>query len=193
VLADQGRLADLLDRLHTAGRTDQRLGLWVTEFGYETNPPDPTQPVSLAQQARWLGEAESIALADPRVRSFAQFLFRDLPRVPGATARERWSDWQSGLELPDATPKPALESFAYPLVARPAGPGRVAFWGRLRPGSGAREIRITANGRPVCDATTTAEGIFGCGAATDPTATFRLETRREGAWVAVGLPVPGAG
>jgi hypothetical protein len=149
--------------------------------------------VSLAQQARWLPEAESIALADPRVRSFAQFLLRDLPARPGATARERWSDWQSGLELPDGTPKPAMESFAHPLVARPAGPGAVAFWGRLRPGDGRREVRVTAGGRPVCNETTTPDGIFGCFAAANPAATFHLETRRDGAWTPVGLPLPGAG
>ncbi|MDX6672435.1 MAG: hypothetical protein QOI91_2798 [Solirubrobacteraceae bacterium] len=192
VVADQGRLADLLDHLHAAGRTEAHLGLWVTEFGYQTNPPDPIQPVSLAQQARWLPEAEAIALADPRVRSFAQFLLRDLPAVPGATATERWSDWQSGLELPDGTRKPAFDSFAHPLVARRAGPGRVAFWGRLRPGSGAREVRVTAGGVALSTETTTIEGVFGCEAATDPGATFRIEVRRDGGWTPVGVPVPGA-
>lgn len=184
VLADQGRLADLLDRLHAAGRTQERLGLWVTEFGYETNPPDPTQPVTLADQARWLPQAEAIALADPRVRSFAQFLLRDLPRP---------SDRQSGLELPDGTRKPAFQSFAYPLAARPAGPGRVAFWGHLRPGRGRREVRVTAAGRPICNETTTNEGIFACIAATDPGGTFGLELRRNGVWAPVGVPVRGAG
>ncbi len=168
VLADQGRLADLLDRLHAAGRTQRRLGLWVTEFGYETNPPDPTQPVTLAEQARWMAEAEALALADPRVRSFAQFLFRDLPARPGDTPRERWGDWQSGLELPDGTDKPLMRSFARPLVVRRAGPGRVAVWGRIRPGHGRRPVTVTANGRPVCRETTTQDGTFACTGTADP-------------------------
>ncbi|MDX6699105.1 MAG: hypothetical protein QOE65_2502 [Solirubrobacteraceae bacterium] len=192
VLADQGRLADLLDRLHAAGRTRSRLGLWVTEFGYETSPPDPTQPVSLAEQARWLPEAEAIALADPRVRSFAQFLFRDLPERPGVTERERWGDFQSGLELPDGTDKPAMRAFAYPLTASRAGPGRVRFWGRARPGTGRRLVRITADGRPVRQETTTEDGVFGFIAAADPRATYRLQIRRDGAWTPVGVPLPGA-
>jgi uncharacterized membrane protein YgcG len=192
VLADQGRLADLLDRLHAAGRTRSRLGLWVTEFGYETDPPDPTHPVSLAEQARWLPEAEAIALADSRVRSFAQFLFRDLPERPGDTARERWVDFQSGLELLDGTDKPLMRALPHPLAARRAGPGRVRFWGRIRPGTGRRTVRVTADGRQVCHETTTIEGIFDCSAATDARATFRLELRRDGRWTPVGLPVPGA-
>ena len=75
-------MADLLDRLSETGRTDRRLGLWVTEYGYQTDPPDPTQRVTPALQARWLPEAERQALGDRRVRSFSQFLLRDLPSAP---------------------------------------------------------------------------------------------------------------
>ena len=192
VLDDQGRLTGLLERLGAAGRTERRLGVWVTEFGYETDPPDPTQPVSPAEQARWMPEAEAIALADPRVRSFAQFLFRDLPARPGDTPRERWGDWQSGVELPDGTGKPLKRSLAYPLVARRGAPGRVAFWGRIRPGSGPRRVRVSAAGRPLGEATTEEDGTFGLVAPADPGETFRLELRREGRWTPVGVPVEGA-
>jgi hypothetical protein len=188
VLADQGRLADLLDRLAAAGRTEERLGVWDTEFGYETDPPDPTQPVSPAEQARWVPEAEAIALADPRVRSFAQFLFRDLPARPGATAKERWSDWQSGLELPDGAAKPLMRSFPYPLVVRPAGPGSVAVWGRARPGEGPHRVRVTAGGREVRALTTAPDGTFAFTAPAPPGAAFRLELRRDDRWSAVGVP-----
>jgi hypothetical protein len=188
VLADQGRLADLLDRLAAAGRTERRLGVWDTEFGYQTDPPDPTQPVTLAEQARWMPEAEAIALADPRVRSFAQFLFRDLPARPGATAGERWSDWQSGLELPDGTPKPLMRSFPYPLVVRPAGPGDVSVWGHVRPGEQPHRVRVTADGRPLRVVTTAPDGTFAFAAPAAAGATFRLELERDGRWSPFGLP-----
>ena len=188
VLADQGRLADLLDRLAAAGRTERRLGVWDTEFGYQTDPPDPTQPVTLAEQARWMPEAEAIALADPRVRSFAQFLFRDLPGRPGATASERWSDWQSGLELPDGTPKPLMRSFPYPLVVRPAGPGAVSVWGHVRPGEQPHRVRVTADGRPLRVVTTAPDGTFSFAAPAAVGATFRLELERDDRWSPVGLP-----
>jgi hypothetical protein len=189
VLADQGRLADLLDRLGADGRTERRLGLWDTEFGYQTDPPDPTQPVTLAEQASWMSEAEAIALGDPRVRSFAQFLFRDLPARPGVTASERWSDWQSGLELLDGTPKPVMRSFPYPLVVRPAGPGAVSVWGRVRPGEQRHRVRVTANGREVRSLTTAPDGTLAFTAPAPTLATFRLEVRRRGAWTSAGLPV----
>jgi Cellulase (glycosyl hydrolase family 5) len=193
VLADQGRLADLLDRLAASRRTEQHLGLWDTEFGYETAPPDPTQPVSLADQARWLPEAEALALADPRVRSWAQFLLRDLPERPGPTVTARWSDWQSGLELPDATPKPALRSFAYPLAVHRSGPSAVTVWGRVRPGEGARRVRVRGDGRVLAELETGPDGTFSFMRAVDPGAFFRMEVRRGESWVAVGVPVPGAG
>ena len=189
VLADQGRLADLLDRLGADGRTERRLGLWDTEFGYQTDPPDPTQHVTLAEQASWMPEAEAIALADPRVRSFAQFLFRDLPARPGATASERWSDWQSGLELPDGTPKPLMRSFPYPLVVRPAGPGEVAVWGRARPGRRRHQVRVIADGREMRSLTTGPDGAFAFTAPASPNATFHLEVRGRGTWTPAGLPV----
>jgi Cellulase (glycosyl hydrolase family 5) len=193
VVADQGRLADLLDRLAAAGRTEQHLGLWDTEFGYETDPPDPTHPVTLADQARWLPEAEALALADPRVRAWAQFLYRDLPERPGATAAQRWGDFQSGLELQDAAPKPAMRSFAYPLAVRRAGPGAVAVWGRVRPGTGARRVRVLAGPLILAEVQTRGDGTFTFTRDADRGAVFRMEVRRGARWVAVGLPVPGAG
>jgi hypothetical protein len=192
VLADQGRLADLLERLAAGGRTERHLLLWDTEFGYETDPPDPTQPVTLADQARWLPEAESLALADTRVRAWAQFLYRDLPERPGPAAAQRWTDFQSGLELPDAAPKPAMRSFAYPLAVRRAGPGAVAVWGRARPGDGAQDVRVVADGRTVREARTAEDGTFSFTARADPGAVFGMEVHRDRRWVAVGLPVRGA-
>jgi Cellulase (glycosyl hydrolase family 5) len=194
-VADLGRLTGLLDALARRGRTERALGVWVTEFGYETNPPDPTQPVTLAEQARWLSQAEARALATPGVRSFAQFLLRDLGPGPGRSARQRWADFQSGLELPNGAPKPAMAAFAYPLVARQAGPDTVAVWGRIRPGSGPRHIRIAAAagprawapvGRPL---TTAADGTFALTVAADPAVVLRLELRAERGWRPVGVPV----
>jgi hypothetical protein len=189
VLADQGHLADLLDRLAAGGRTKRRLGLWDTEFGYQTDPPDPTQAVTLAEQARWMSEAEAIALADPRVRSFAQFLVRDLPARPGATAAARWSDWQSGLELPDGAPKALMRSFPYPLVVRTVSSNEVSIWGRVRPGERRHRVRVTANGRPLRSLLTAPDGTFAFTAPAPASTTFRLEIQRHGRWTPVGLPV----
>ena len=106
-LADLPRLVDTLRALHAAGRTERRLDVWITEYGYQTNPPDPTRATSPAQQAAFLPQALALARATPGVASFAQFLLRDLPPRPGPTARDRWADFQSGLRTVDGRPKPA--------------------------------------------------------------------------------------
>jgi hypothetical protein len=198
-IADLGHLTGALDRLHATGRIERRLPVYVTEFGYETNPPDPTQPVTLADQARWLPEAEAIAHATPGVRGFAQFLLRDLPPHAGTTTAEQWSDFQSGLELPTGEPKPAMQSFAYALAVRRAdGEGRITAFVHLRPGHGRRQIRIAARATgggawsKLGDATTDEDGFATLKLAGDPRATFRLEVADGSTWRPRGVPVAGA-
>jgi hypothetical protein len=76
-LANTDRLEGLLDQLAQRGRITPNLPLYLNEYGYETNPPDPTAPFSPDQQAQWMGESTYLAYKDPRVRMFAQFGLRD--------------------------------------------------------------------------------------------------------------------
>jgi len=191
-MGDLDRLTSLLHRLHATGRTRRDLPLYVTESGYQTSPPDPTQTTNLAEQARWLPEAEQIARRQPSLRGVAQFLVRDLPQRPGTTARVRWGDYQSGLRFADGSPKPAHASFALGLVARRAGAGRVRFWGLVRPGSGRRDARIGVlepggAWREIARDRTAPDGTFALTVDADPSATFQL---RSGA--RTGAPLPGA-
>jgi predicted small lipoprotein YifL len=197
-MGDLGRLADALDRLAAAGRTAKRLGVWVTEYGYQTNPPDPTQRVTTAEQARWLPEADRIALSDPRVRSVSQFLLRDLPPREGVPALERWGDFQTGLRFPDGSAKPALQSFPYGLVALRAGAGSVRFWVHVRPGSGPRRVRVEtqagAGWTPLAsfgERSTDDEGLLEAVVAADSKAAFRVAVRDGDRWVS-GEPLLGA-
>jgi len=191
-MADLGRLTTLLRRLHELGRTRRDLPLYLTEAGYQTNPPDPTQTTSVTEHARWLPEAERIARRQPSLRSVAQFLMRDLPERPGRSARERWGDYQSGLRYRDGRAKPAHASFALGLVARRAGAERVRFWGLVRPGSGRREAWITVREpdgtwRQIARSRTAVDGTFTLTVAADPARTFRLHSGDR-----VGTPLPGA-
>ena len=196
-VADLGRMADTLDALHAAGRTQERLGMYLTEFGYQTNPPDPTWEVTPDEQARRLAEAERIARADPRVRSVAHFLHRDLPEREGATARERWRDYQTGLVFIDGRPKPARAAFALPLAAAQAAGGRVDLWGLVRPGTGERPWRILARSsaaapwRELVTGTTAPDGTLSAIAPADAGATFLLEAEVDDRRLS-GAPVDGA-
>ena len=51
--------------------------IWITEYGYETNPPDTIFGVSWAKQAAYLKQAFAIARANPRIDLMLWFLLRD--------------------------------------------------------------------------------------------------------------------
>ncbi len=76
--------------------------IWITEYGYQTNPPDSLFGVSWAKQAAYLTEAFAIARRNPRVDMMLWFLLKD--DVPLA-------NWQSGLETASGRRKPAFNAF----------------------------------------------------------------------------------
>ena len=85
--------------------------IWITEYGYQTNPPDTTYGVTWSKQAKYLTQAVAIARTNPRIDMFLWFLLRDEERLGG---------WQSGLTTFDGKRKPSLDAFrraAAPLVA----------------------------------------------------------------------------
>jgi hypothetical protein len=191
-MGDLARLTRLLRALHERGRTEGRLPVYSTEYGYQTNPPDPTQHTSPAEQARWLPEADRIATSEPGVVAHSQFLLRDLGTRPGTTDDARWRDSQMGLRFADGRPKPAERAFALSLAARRTAPGRVSFWARLRAAREPVEVRIAVHARggwhPLATRRTDDRGIVEAELAADPSGAYRLEARSNGGWV-TGLPV----
>ncbi|HET8536279.1 MAG TPA: hypothetical protein VFL73_03770 [Solirubrobacteraceae bacterium] len=136
-VASTPRLLAALRRLVRMGRLapadDQ---VWMTEYGYETSPPDPMAPFTPEQQAGMLARAERLATADPAVRSWPQFLLRDRPAGRAGPRSRIAGDWQTGLEDADGSPKPAYTVFRTPVVAQCRG-ARVVVWGRWRDVAGA--------------------------------------------------------
>jgi hypothetical protein len=170
-IGDLDRLAGALHE-HRDCFAQGDLPIYITELGDQTNPPDPTWDITPDEQARRLAEAEEISRAQPTVRSVAQFLMRDLPERTGDDARTRWRDYQSGLRFADGRAKPAHAAFALPLTAHRTA-GGVRFWGLVR--AGGDHARILADGKPVADVSTRADGTFTTTVDTDPGATFVLE------------------
>jgi hypothetical protein len=131
-LAKLGALADTLDRLQrrrALRAATRRLGIYLDEYGYQTNPPDRIAGVSPGQQDRWLQRAAYLAWRTPRVRLLTQYLWRDEPRSAG---------WQSGLRTSRGRAKPALGHFDTPFALDAA---RSRLWGQMRPG-GAHEVVV---------------------------------------------------
>jgi hypothetical protein len=77
--------------------------VWITEYGYQTKPPDAYFGVSWAKQADYLRQAYEIARANPRIDLFTWFLLNDSPSLDG---------WQSGLRTTTGRIKPAFAAFA---------------------------------------------------------------------------------
>jgi hypothetical protein len=107
-IANLNDLGRLLRRIHQRyAQASGRVPLYLTEFGYQTNPPDRLG-VTPALQARYLDQSEYIAWRNPAVRTLAQFLLVDDGPPIGTT-------FQSGLMTADGKPKPAFNSYAMPV------------------------------------------------------------------------------
>jgi len=76
--------------------------IWITEYGYQTNPPDRAFGVSYAKQAAYMREAYAMARKNPRIDMMLWFLLRDEPSLGG---------WQSGLLTRTGAKKPAFNVF----------------------------------------------------------------------------------
>ena len=95
-----GNINELVD---TVTRLYGDKPIWITEYGYQTKPPDPYFGVSWAKQAAYVKQAYAIAKRNPRIDLFTWFLLRDNPSIGG---------WQSGLETVDGKKKPSYDAFA---------------------------------------------------------------------------------
>jgi hypothetical protein len=119
-----GRVRATLDKIARRGKLPRRLKIWITEFGYQTKPPDPFgTPIGRAPNLMDL--SEWIAYRNPRVATYAQYQLCD-------------NDfWQSGLRRENCRPKRRVyEAFRMPLFVRSLGGNRVEVFGALRSASG---------------------------------------------------------
>jgi hypothetical protein len=127
-LASLSHLAATLDRLQAVAAlkpTTRRFGIFVDEYGYQTNPPDRAGGVSLSKQDHYLQRAAYLAWRNPRVRLFTQYLWRDEPR------RGCCGGWQSGLRTVGGKAKRSLRHFDTPFAIDGR---RNRLWGQVRPG-----------------------------------------------------------
>jgi hypothetical protein len=97
-LANLGVLTKLLTKLYGPKH------LWITEYGYQTNPPDNKTGfgISWAKQALYMKQAYAMARKNPRIDMMLWFLVRDEPNLGG---------WQSGLTTVTGRKKPAWNAF----------------------------------------------------------------------------------
>jgi hypothetical protein len=145
-LGDLPRLAKTLDTLVRTKRiAPANRNIFLTEFGYETQPVAGRPTIDERTQARWLTWSEYLADRIPTVRSFAQFLLRDQPpakeRVSESKARP-FGQYSTGLLLASGKDKVAAKTFLAGLFAQLRSKGRVLIYGRLRLGAGRRTVTL---------------------------------------------------
>lgn len=136
-IANLAHLSAALQRTLAVYGTNRSGGfpLFLTEFGYQSNPPSPLG-VPLGRQAAYLNQAEFIAYTNPHVRTLSQFLLHDDSTLAGATALARvGASFQTGLEFHDGKRKPAYNAYRLPIYlpkAVVAGGHRLRVWGFVR-------------------------------------------------------------
>jgi hypothetical protein len=134
------RLASALDKSARAGRISRGLGIYNTEFGYQTNPPDPFIGTTPGRQAEILNTLEEFSYRYPRLKSYSQYLIYDDPARTGPAAL-RWAGFQTGLRYHGGATKPSYDAYRLPISVKKQRSG-VRIWGRVRPGAGTRYVQV---------------------------------------------------
>ena len=143
--------------------------IWLTEYGYQTNPPDTLLGVSYATQAKYAGEAALCAYEAPRVDVLIHYLVEDEPDP---------ARWQSGVYTAAGHAKPALQALRFPFTQQSRSGRKTTLWGQIRPGGVAtyRLLRYDAGNwvRVGADKRTTARGYLKRVVNAAPGARYRL-------------------
>lgn len=137
-----GRLLRALDGARSRGRIKgPRLPIWNTEFGFQTNPPDPDFGARIAQVPRFWSLSELwFSYSNRRVKSISQYTMNDAHGDP--------SLWQSGLRFADGTPKENIYlNYRLPILVRQLGPNAVEVRGAARAGGRGARVQIYQRGK----------------------------------------------
>jgi hypothetical protein len=165
-LADDATINDLtrLDRaLKKLSRrfVDRNMPIWVTEFGFQTDPPDPfASPITLVP--RFMSESEWLAYHDQRVKSYAQYPLSD--DSTAGRGLSRFHGFQSGIDSSSNRPKKFVyQAFKTPLFVRLVSRSKVEVFGGVRIANGGTASVQVASGktfRALATVTLNSQGYF---------------------------------
>lgn len=137
-IADLPTVRALLRRFEARHPKDKdTVPLWVSEYWWETNPPDQREVIpTLNQQARWIADAQ-FAMWQLGISVAIYYQLTDdplpLPNSPIGT-------FQTGFYFLDGSAKPSRLAAYFPLVVRRLSPRVVLVWCRA-PTSGELSIQ----------------------------------------------------
>jgi len=130
------RIARAMDRAARRGRLARRVGIYITEFGFQSNPPDRFQ-IPIRRIPGYMDYSEYLALRSPRVASYAQYTLHDDPLR--GSGPDRFSNFQQGLRFAGGRKKPGVyRAWEMTLYAKALGRRLGVFGGRRNaaPGTG---------------------------------------------------------
>lgn len=171
-------MADL-ERLESeVERAFGRKRIWLTEYGYQTNPPDVFLGVSPDLQATYVASAALRVVRAGSVDMLVYFMVRDDTSPAG---------WQSGLRSDDGAAKPSYAAFRMPLMQTARRGSLVELWGQVRPRSGAQPFRLRLEDDDRATwiggtRTTDANGVFTVTVAAPEGSRLRIWSPRDGAF-----------
>jgi hypothetical protein len=137
-IAYMPRLHRLLRRAAHYGRIPRGRGAWVTEFGFQSRPPDRVHGIPLKRQARVLNESERLFWGDRTIRSTSQYELYDARRAV---------QYNTGLRFKLGGLKPAYDAYRMPLVVTRLGRNKVEVWGGWRLANAGSVIGIEARNK----------------------------------------------
>ena len=123
-IRDLGRVTRVLNKLRSKKRIQRSsMPIWITEFGFQTNPPDRyASPIK--KVPGFMGQSEFLAFKNRRVASYSQY--------PLIDDKGRDTGFQSGLRFSSGRKKKGVfDAFRHPFWARRSG-SRVELFGGIR-------------------------------------------------------------
>ena len=150
-----GRVTRLLDRARSRRRIGgRRMNVHVTEFGYQSRPPDRFQ-ARLSRIPGFLGQAEWLAFRNRRVSTWSQYTLVDDPLGTGA---DRFGTWQGGLKFVNESLKTGVyNAYQLPLYVRRTSRSGVEVWGGAR-ARAASALRFRSSSAAAAPSSTWATG-----------------------------------
>jgi hypothetical protein len=139
-IGELGRVERAVDKLsHKHRLVGGRLSIWITEFGFQSDPPDTFQS-AIKKIPGYMGEAEWLAYRDRRVLSYSQYPLVDDPLGTGS---QKFAGFQSGLRfINGAAKKGVYQAYRMPFFVRTRSSNLVEIFGGVRAAAGETPVSV---------------------------------------------------
>ena len=123
-MAHMPRLYKLMSQAVRRRRIPGGRGVFLTEFGFQSRPPDRISNVTLAKQAQYINEADRLFYGDRRIKTVNQFELTDPPEL---------DQFNMGLRFTSGGKKPSYDAYRVPIVVTRRSSRSVEVYGEVRP------------------------------------------------------------